>query len=477
MDLLQKKDEERYKVTGVRRCWFIRSIEEVFLEVKKEKDMLKGRRPRTFDFATMYTRLEHTKIKKNVRIAVNEARDYLAIQMSRDGRRTQASLQDLMSTEEIMALVDFVVDNTFFCTNNGTIRRQKIGIPMGTNSAPELANLTLYVDEAKYIDEIEASQGTLMAGLYAFNFRFIDDILSWDLEPPSAEIYGLNWNETTEKDGSVTFLGGKVSIKAGRLDISIFDKEAEWDFPVIRYPHAISNVPYHQPAGVFQGQLCRFRVVCNSIKAFKHATTQLTLKMFSRGHSVTALIKGWNRHLVRFAKDRITNYSRLRQWFKRMLRWVFSHQSSTPHCSKSTKRVWKPKQGIHKNENEPSLNWSTKLHMLDDYLSKKSHESTTSALPSLDVKAQNHLSLSTLRETVNQLIDPPEMMPQLQVPEELKIEEALITEPAQQSTLNLVNVNTMPEISFTALAEHYLTEKTSDRRILSELKYFVSLSM
>ena len=43
MDLLQKKDEERYKVTGVRRCWFIRSIEEVFLEVKKEKDMLKVR--------------------------------------------------------------------------------------------------------------------------------------------------------------------------------------------------------------------------------------------------------------------------------------------------------------------------------------------------------------------------------------------------------------------------------------------------
>ena len=53
-------------------------------------------------------------------------------------------------------------------------------------------------------------------------------------------------------------------------------------------------------------------------------------------------------------------------------------------------------------------------------------------ITSLDVKTKNCLSLSTLRETVNHLVDPPEIMPQ-QVLEELKIEEALITEPAQQS--------------------------------------------
>ena len=41
----------------------------------------------------------------------------------------------------------------------------------------------------------------------------------------------------------------------GRIRIEIYDKAAEWQFPFIRYPHADSNVPYHQPAGVFQGQL------------------------------------------------------------------------------------------------------------------------------------------------------------------------------------------------------------------------------
>jgi hypothetical protein len=77
----------------------------------------------------------------------------------------------------------------------------------------------------------------------------------------------------------------------------LFDKAAEWQFPFIRYPHFDSNVPYHQPSGVFQGQLCRFRVICNSIKAFKDAVTQLVLRLLSRGHKPSLLVKGWNKHL------------------------------------------------------------------------------------------------------------------------------------------------------------------------------------
>ena len=67
-------------------------------------------------------------------------------------------------------------------------------------------------------------------------------------------------------------------------------------------PHADSNVPYHQPAGVFQGQLVRFRIICNSIKAFKHATTQLTRRQLARGQKPWIIIKGWNAHLQKFCK-------------------------------------------------------------------------------------------------------------------------------------------------------------------------------
>ena len=44
--------------------------------------------------------------------------------------------------------------------------------------------------------------------------------------------------------------------------------------------------------------------------------------MLSRGHKPTSLVKGWNKHLQKYCNDRITNYSKLRQWFRRMLCWA-----------------------------------------------------------------------------------------------------------------------------------------------------------
>ena len=47
------------------------------------------------------------------------------------------------SVPTIKALVRFVVENSFV-VNGNEIRRQTLGIPMGTNSAPIMCNLYLY---------------------------------------------------------------------------------------------------------------------------------------------------------------------------------------------------------------------------------------------------------------------------------------------------------------------------------------------
>ena len=54
MQLLLLKDQKRFKTTGIRRCWFVRSAEEVYLDIKANQECLKGRKPRSFDFTTMY---------------------------------------------------------------------------------------------------------------------------------------------------------------------------------------------------------------------------------------------------------------------------------------------------------------------------------------------------------------------------------------------------------------------------------------
>jgi predicted aldo/keto reductase-like oxidoreductase len=61
----------------------------------------------------------------------------------------------------------------------------------------------------------------------------------------------LEYSEQTEEDGSINYLGAKMYRKQGRLHMEAFDKTLEWTFPVIRYPHAISN----QLSGIYMGQL------------------------------------------------------------------------------------------------------------------------------------------------------------------------------------------------------------------------------
>ena len=108
----------------------------------------------------MYTGLEHERIKKNVQEAIREAKEYAAELFSRDTRNNYRIDYDLNDTSKLMEHVNFIVDNTYFYTKTGILKQQKIGLPMGTNSAPEIANLTCYVDERDFIDGLITSGQT-----------------------------------------------------------------------------------------------------------------------------------------------------------------------------------------------------------------------------------------------------------------------------------------------------------------------------
>jgi hypothetical protein len=216
--------------------------------------------------------------------------------------------------------------------------------------------------------------------------------LTWNVEPPSPGLYGLNWSETTLSDGSVTFLGAVIKKIDGRIDLSVFDKAVEWPFKVIRYPHYDSNVPYHQPAGVFQGQLVRFRRICNSIKNFKHATTQLVIRLLGRGHHPSALSKGWNAHLQKFNSDRITNYSRLRSWFRRMLKWAIKTTLSDMHTNLLSHN-YKLQQVWVKKQKDP-IEEKTQGHILE-------HASTVGSNSAPQIKNNFQPNVSFLKTNKN----------------------------------------------------------------------------
>eukprot|EP00975_Prorocentrum_lima_P059957 12572656-Prorocentrum_lima.AAC.1 len=61
---------------------------------------------------------------------------------------------------------------------------------MGTNCSPELSNLCLYCDEARFIDGLVREGKAEEAKKYRDSFRLIDDILHRGVEnPPDKDDY------------------------------------------------------------------------------------------------------------------------------------------------------------------------------------------------------------------------------------------------------------------------------------------------
>jgi hypothetical protein len=335
---LQTKSDVEQDRTGYRHCWITRIVDDVATCLRVNVLQFKDRQPRTYDFTTMYTKLPHAQLKHNVMMAVQEAFDYEntlvrgdrtdfdpdvvlkwsfeSHQMYWAPRRATIECYDI---KDVRSLLDFVVDNVYL--QNGTVlRRQVIGIPMGSNCSPELANLYCYVPERAHVQHLQASNAPGLR--HRFTFRFIDDILTFDDNLPSATDYGLEFVETTEKDGQVNFLGMKLGWSNGQWRMGIADKQQKLSFPVIRYPSSRSNIPVHQPGGVMIGQLVRYSIFCNYSESFQTAVSSLTQRLFIRGHSPKLLKSNWAKFLAKHWDSQLGHLPSLRRWFARMIKHV-----------------------------------------------------------------------------------------------------------------------------------------------------------
>jgi hypothetical protein len=269
----------------------------------------------------MYTKLPQQRILDNIRRAITEAKDY------RQTLPANTTLPLLPDPDIVMDHLTFIVSNTYLGNDQANLRQQTIGLPMGTNSAPEIANLYLYADESSFIDHLLSRNDIQTARKYATTKRYIDDFLLWDLSPPPISTYGLEYSETTEPDGTVTFLGAQINtLSNGYISLAIYDKTSSWNFPVIRYTHGLSNVPSHQATGIVFSQLTRYRLICNSITNFKKATTSLVKKLLERDHPPSIILRGWERYLIKYSMhdDNERNIA-LRVWFRKMIKWASYH--------------------------------------------------------------------------------------------------------------------------------------------------------
>jgi hypothetical protein len=65
-----------------------------------------------------------------------------------------------------------------FVSFGGAMFQQVVGIPMGTNCAPLLADLFLYSYESEFLQKLVRDKKIHEARAFNFTYRYIDDVLS-----------------------------------------------------------------------------------------------------------------------------------------------------------------------------------------------------------------------------------------------------------------------------------------------------------
>ena len=191
-------------------------------------------------------------------------------------------------------MLDFLIDN-IFVTFGGRVFQQTVGIPMGTNCAPLLADLFLYYYEADFMQELLRKKDKKLAISFNSTFRYIDDVLSLNnskfgdyverIYPIELEI-----KDTTDTVKSASYLDLHLEIdNEGRLKTKLYDKRDDFSFPIVNFPFLSSNIPAAPAYGVYISQLIRYSRACISYHDFLDRGLLLTRKLLNQKFQMVKL--------------------------------------------------------------------------------------------------------------------------------------------------------------------------------------------
>ena len=196
----------------------------------------------------------------------------------------------------VIDTMKWLIDN-IYVTFGDKCFRQVIGIPMGTDCAPFLANLFLYSYEYEWIDKQREDKQYQILHKFKSCSRYIDDLLMINnddlMTKLMTDIYPKELILVPDDcDGKSTpFLDLQITIKEKIISTSIFDKRDSFDFPIVNFPNLSGNIPHKSSYGVFIGELVRYARGCTYYKDFRTKTLSLISKLTMQGFTDKMLRK------------------------------------------------------------------------------------------------------------------------------------------------------------------------------------------
>ena len=163
-------------------------------------------------------------------------------------------------------MIELLIDNIFVHFGE-CLFRQVIGIQMGTNCAPLLADLFLYSYENEFLDNI------IRSGHKKF-FDYLKQIYPSQLTAEKA-----NKSDHLADYLDLTF----ITDSGGKLSTMLYDKRDDFDFRIVNFPFLSSNIPSSGPSyGAYISQLIRYARCCSHYDDFRYRHKCLADRLLSQ---------------------------------------------------------------------------------------------------------------------------------------------------------------------------------------------------
>lgn len=308
--------DKAYSNSGYNMFWSIKNSSDVLS--KLQKNNFKVSSISTYDFSTLYTTLPHNLIKDKLTNLIQKtyAREktlFLACNFNRAFfTDTPYDNYTLWTCQDLCESLCFLLDNIYVRFGQ-EIFRQVVGIPMGTNCAPLIADLFLFCYERDFMTKLFKSDNASVIEAFNNTSRYLDDILNLDNPNFSnyiSEIYPteLQLNKANTHDSEADFLDLNIKITNGSVCTKIYDKRDDYNFDIVNYPNLDGDVPRSTSYGVYISQLIRFARGCSDVKDFNARNSLITGKLLQQGYRYHKLRKTFSKFYHRNS-DLLSKYN------------------------------------------------------------------------------------------------------------------------------------------------------------------------
>ena len=165
--------------------------------------------------------------------------------------------------------------------------RQIVGIPIGTNCAPLVADLFLFCYERDFMLSLSDNNETDTIEAFNSTSRYLDDLLNIDntyFEQMVGQLYPteLQLNKVNSSDTEAPFLDLNLSITNVIVSSKICDKWDDFNFEIVNFQFLDGDVLRFPFYCVYISQLIRFARVCSSVDDFNNRNLFVTAELLKR---------------------------------------------------------------------------------------------------------------------------------------------------------------------------------------------------